>query len=117
MEDSNWVREMKEVRLTDVDEDRLDLRLGEHDLERLLDGLGGGSSSDVEEVCEMKGTRDDVSSFCDQGGGKMSCALAGSPPLSLRTSIVAMASPAPFTRHPMFPSSSGVVRQVREGNC
>jgi hypothetical protein len=31
--------------------------------------------------------------------------LAGSPPLSLRTSMVAMARPAPLTRQPMFPSS------------
>src|SRR6266849_2429787 len=30
--------------------------------------------------------------------------LAGLPPTSLIVSIVAIASPAPFTRHPMFPS-------------
>lgn len=31
--------------------------------------------------------------------------LAGDPPLRLRTSMVAMASPAPLTRHPIEPSS------------
>jgi hypothetical protein len=35
----------------------------------------------------------------------MSRKLAGSAPLSLIISIVAMANPAPFTMHPMFPSS------------
>jgi hypothetical protein len=31
--------------------------------------------------------------------------LAGSPPNSLMVSMVAIASPAPFTRQPMLPSS------------
>ncbi len=36
--------------------------------------------------------------------------FAGSPPCSLMMSIVAIARPAPFTRHPMFPSSAMYVR-------
>ena len=35
----------------------------------------------------------------------MSRKLAGDPPLSLMTSSVAMAKPAPLTKHPMLPSS------------
>ncbi len=31
--------------------------------------------------------------------------FAGSPPYNLITSIVAIANPAPFTKHPIFPSS------------
>ena len=40
----------EERKLTDVHENALDLGLGEHNLERLLDSLSSGSSSDVEEV-------------------------------------------------------------------
>jgi len=32
--------------------------------------------------------------------------LAGHPPYNLIVSIVAIANPAPLTRHPMFPSKA-----------
>ena len=35
---------------TNVDKDRLDLFLGQEQLESLLDGLGGGTTSDVQKV-------------------------------------------------------------------
>lgn len=84
-----------------VDEDALDGLLGEQELERLLDSLSSGSWDCAS--CQRKHSP----GACENRNAPppTSRKLAGLPPLRLRTSMVAMASPAPLTRHPIEPSS------------
>ena len=73
----------------DVDEDGGDFGVVGDEFEGFFDCFGSCSSTTIF-----------ISLF---PGVSVPRKLAGSPPLSLMISIVAIASPAPFTRHPIDP--------------
>ena len=83
-----------ETSLTDIDEYALDVLGRQEELKGFLYCVGRRATSDVKLY---------VSSAFMSGTERTK--LAGEPPWRLRTSMVAMASPAPLTRHPISPSS------------